>query len=150
MQDIKAFLSSYIPALRYALLCFRELDEARDVSVKSPRLDGMPRSGRIGGLEMQISQIEAIRAKAEAAREKVLKILDEIESLIEELEDMDQRTVIKMRYIYGDKWVQIAQAVNLSERSVFYIHDKALAELRKVWVNEKADTPVTVFGNRGT
>lgn len=131
MQDVKAFLRSYIPTLRYAELCFRELDAARDVSVRSPRLDGMPRGGSLGGLELQVAEIEAIRRKAEKAREKVLAMLGRIEDMIDGLDDMDQRMVIKMRYLYGCQWAEIAVSANMAERTVYYLHGKALAELRR-------------------
>lgn len=131
MQDVKAYLRSYIPTLRYAQLCFRELDMAMDVSIKSPRLDGMPRGGSLGGLELQVAEIEALRRKAEKAREKVLAMLDQIENMIDGLDDMDQKMVIKMRYIYGCQWAEIAVSANMAERTVYYLHGKALAELRK-------------------
>lgn len=131
MQDVKAYLRSYIPTLRYAQLCFRELDMAMDVSIKSPRLDGMPRGGSLGGLELQVAEIEALRRKAEKAREKVLDMLDQIENMIDGLDDMDQKMVIKMRYIYGCQWAEIAVSANMAERTVYYLHGKALAELRK-------------------
>ena len=131
MQDVKAYLRSYIPTLRYAQLCFRELDMAMDVSIKSPRLDGMPRGGSLGGLELQVAEIEALRRKAEKAREKVLAMLDQIENMIDGLDDMDQKMVIKMRYIYGCQWAEIAVSANMAERTVYYLHGKALAEMRK-------------------
>lgn len=131
MQDIKDYLRSYIPALRYAELCFRELDAAEDVSIRSPKLDGMPRSSGNKGLEEQVARIDAIRRKAERAREKVLRMLEDIEDRIDSLEDMDQRLVIKMRYIYGCRWDEIATGANMSQRTVYYIHGKALAEMRK-------------------
>ena len=133
MQDIKDYLRSYIPALRYCELCFRELDFAEDITIRSPKLDGMPRSFGGHGLEEQIARIDGIRRKAEAAREKVLTMLEDIENRIDELDDMDQRVVIKMRYIYGCRWDEIATGANMSQRSVFYIHGKALAEMRKKW-----------------
>ena len=135
MQDIKDYLRSYIPALRYAELCFRELDTAEDVSIRSPKLDGMPRSSGNKGLEEQVARIDAIRRKAERAREKVLRMLEDIEDRIDALEDMDQRLVIKMRYIYGCRWDEIATGANMSQRTVYYIHGKALEEMRKRWLN---------------
>lgn len=131
MPDIKEYLRSYIPALRYAELCFRELDAAEDVSLKSPKMDGMPRSSGTHGLEVQIAQIDAIRRKAEKAREKVLKMLEDIENRIDALENMDQKLVIKMRYLYGCRWDEIATGANMSERTVYRIHGQALAEMRR-------------------
>lgn len=131
MQEIKAYLRSYIPALRYAEKCFRELDAVEDISIRSPKMDGMPRSPGLHGLEDQVSRIEAVREKAEKARAKVLAMLDDIEDRIEALENYDQKTVIKLRYIYGMEWTEIANEMSWSTRTVYNIHGRALAEMRK-------------------
>ena len=132
MQDVKTLLKSYIPAYRYALKCFRELDSARESTIRSPRMDGMPRTGSVSGLELQVAMIERIRKKAEKEREKVLKMLDQIEDMIESLEDPEQKTVIKLRYVYGYTWSEIAISTEMAERTVYYVHGKALATLRKL------------------
>lgn len=133
MQEIKAYLRSYIPALRYAEKCFRELDAVEDISIRSPKMDGMPRSPGLHGLEDQVARIEAVREKAEKARAKVLAMLDDIEDRIEALENYDQKTVIKLRYIYGMEWTEIANEMSWSTRTVYNIHGRALAEMRKRW-----------------
>lgn len=131
MQDIKAYLKSYIPALKYAEKCFRELDEAEDVWIRSPKMDGMPRTASPHGLEDQVARVEAVRARARRSREKVLDMLEDIETRIEALPDMNQRIVIKLRYLYGMQWAEISNETNWSLRAVYYIHGKALAEMRR-------------------
>lgn len=131
MQDIKTLLKSYIPALRYAEKCFREYDMARETTIRSPKMDGMPRSGSISGLEMQVAIIERMRKKAEKEREKVLKMLDEILDMIDTLQDPEQKMVIKLHYVYGYSWAEVAVSAEMAERTVYYVHGKALAELRK-------------------
>lgn len=130
-MDIKAYLRSYIPARRYAEKCFRDLDA--EVFLRSPKMDGMPRSVEAHGLEEQVARIEAARKKAEAARAKVLAMLEDIENRIEALENFDQRTVIKLHYIDGLSWAKVAQEMYISERTLYYIHGRALAEMRKSW-----------------
>lgn len=132
MQDVKTLLKSYIPALRYAEKCFRELDIARESTIRSPRMDGMPRTGSISGLDLQVAMIDRIRRKAEKERDRVLKMLDKIEDMIESLEDPEQKTVIKLRYVYGYTWSEIAISTEMAERTVYYVHGKALANLRKL------------------
>ena len=132
MQDVKTLLKSYIPALKYAEKCFRELDIARESTIRSPRMDGMPRTGSVSGLELQVAMIERIRKKAEKERDRVLKMLDQIEDMIESLEDPEQKTVIKLRYVYGYTWSEIAISTEMAERTVYYVHGKALANLRKL------------------
>lgn len=131
MQDIKAFLKSYLPALRSAERWFREWDQAEDVSVKSPKMDGMPRSEGIHGLELQVELIERCRTRAEKERDRALAILDKIEDMVERLDDADYRRIIRDRYIIGMEWLEVADDVHMSQRTVFRVHGKALAEMRK-------------------
>lgn len=135
MQDVKAILKSYIPALRYCEKCFRELDAARDVSVRSPKMDGMPRTSSPHGLDLQVAKTDAIQRRAEKERERVLQVREEIEIMIESLEDYEQRFVIKQRYIYGESWESIANEANMSKRTVYYVHGRALNELRRTYEN---------------
>ena len=131
-KDVKAILKSYIPALKYAMKCMKEWDDAEDISISSPRMDGMPRNKGVHGLEMQVALIEKYRKRAEKERDRALKILDEVETLIDSLDDEDQRNVLRKRYIDGMEWAEVAIYVNMSERTVFYVHGRALNELRRM------------------
>jgi len=104
---------------------------AEDVSVKSPRLDGMPRASGTHGLELQVELIERCRHRAEKERDRALAILDKIEGMVEKLEDPDYRRIIRDRYIIGMEWMEVAEDVHMSERTVYRVHGKALAEMRK-------------------
>lgn len=125
-------MKGYIPALRYAEKCFRELDLARETLIRSPRMDGMPRSGSVAGLDMQVAMIDRLQRRAEKEREKVLNMCDQIMDLIDRLDDPEQKMVIKMHYIYGYSWSEVAISSEMAERKVYYVHGKALAELRKM------------------
>lgn len=130
MRDVKAILREYQPALRYAQRCFKELDEAKDVWIRSPRLDGMPRAGG-GGLEKQVERMDALEKRAEAARQKALDLLAQVEELEGKLGGFDRKAVIRLRYIEGMTWAQVAQTMSWSERTVRRIHGAALQELRR-------------------
>lgn len=138
-MDVKAKLKSYGPLLRYAEKCFREYDAAQIVSVRSPKMDGMPRSGSINGLELQVAQIERIRKRAERARERVLERLNEIEEMIDSLEDPEQMMVLKMHYVYGYTWAETAIEAGMAERTVYNVHGRALAELRRKYESDNHD-----------
>lgn len=131
-MDIKAFLRQYRAALQYAERCARDLDALRDVGIRSPRLDGMPRgNGGTGGLDRQVALIDAAQRRLDKERAKALELLDQIEDMIEGLEDYRQKTLIRLRYIDGRSWEQIAQEMHWSERTVYNIHGKALEALRR-------------------
>ena len=130
-MDVKQTLRQYQPALAYAQKCFRELDDARGEGLRSPRLDGMPRGGGGGGLDEQIARIDALERKAAKAREKALDLAEEIETMIDGLEDNRMKLILSLRYLKGYSWVKVAMQANYSEKYVFRIHGKAIAELRR-------------------
>lgn len=131
MQDVKEILKSYIDFERYARKCFREVDMAEETLLRSPRMDGMPRSGNISGLDEQVAQIDRLKRKANKERQKALDAQEQIYDMISTLKNPRQKAVIKLRYIYGESWDEIAASLELKKRMVLYIHGKALAELRK-------------------
>lgn len=132
-MEIKAFLRQYRAALKYAERCARDLDALRDVGIRSPRIDGMPRgTGGTGGLDRQMILIDAAQRRLDREREKALALLEETEDLIAELEDYRQKNVIRLRYIDGLNWEQIATEMHWSERTVYNIHGKALEALRRI------------------
>ena len=80
---------------------------------------------------MQVDRILAAEKRLNRARDEALKILDDIEDMIESLEDFDQKTVLRLKYIDGLTWDEVALQANWSERSVRRIHGRALEELRR-------------------
>lgn len=131
MRDIKAYLNSYIAARKYAEICFREWDEAEQVSLQSPKMDGMPRVLNPHGLEVQVARSDALRRRAEAEREKVLRMLEDIEMRIFDLPNYNQRLVIRLHYIQGLSWDEVAQEMHYSKSRVYAIHGQALTEMRR-------------------
>lgn len=130
-MDVKQKLRSYLPALRYAIICANRLDAIRETLLKSPNMDGMPRSTRISGLEVMTAAIDAEERRLMKSREKALEILDEIEDMIDELQSFDQKQVLRLHYIAGLTWDQVAMEAHYSERTVRRIHGQALNELRR-------------------
>lgn len=130
-KDVKDILRAYQPALKYAMKCMAEWDAAEQISVSSPKMDGMPRSGATHGLELQVALIEEKRKLAERERERFFEIQSEVYEMIDSLEDPDQRNVLAKRYIDGMEWAEVANYANMAERTVYYVHGKALAELRR-------------------
>ena len=53
----------------------------------------------------------------------------EIEQVVDKLEDLQEKTLIRNRYINLMSWNKIARDMYLSERSVFRIHKHALKKL---------------------
>lgn len=131
-MDVKLILRSYQPALRYCISCFEELDRKRAISLKSPKLDGMPRAGGGAGLEEQVARIDDLERRAAKSRDRALAILDEVERMEERLDDFDEKSVIRLRYIRGLSWDEIAREMKFGQRSVYRIHGAAIKKLRKL------------------
>ena len=131
-MDVKGMLKSYIPAHKYALLCARDLDALLETVVKSPAMDGMPRKPATNGLEYEVARIEIAKVKLEKARNKALRLQDEIEDMIDLLTDSDQKSLIRLRYIHGLSWDEVASEMNWSRSQVFRIHGWALENLRRM------------------
>ena len=50
--------------------------------------------------------------------------------------DPDKEAVITMRYIKGEQFSEIAEQLHRSESSVFRDHRKAIAEIKRMTVND--------------
>lgn len=122
----KEYLGQYIKAKRYAESCFDRLDEALNISAKSPRLDGMPKVPADGDLADTVAKIERIKQKAEAARQKALDLAEEIQDVIEAVPDMEEQRLLRLRYINGMKWEEVADAMGYSVQHIFRLHGDAL------------------------
>lgn len=128
-MDVKDRLRAYLPALREAEQLAKEYDAMREVWIRSPRLDGMPRSSGTSGLDEQVARIDAIMQRFERSREKALRILDDVEDLIEQLSEADERTVLRLKYVRGLTWEMVATEMAWSDSTVRRIHRGAIAEL---------------------
>lgn len=132
VNDLKAYLRSYIRAYRNAEALQREKDIAHEISVRSPRLDGMPRTPSQRGLEEEVARIIGIDKRADEARETVLRMAEEIERMIETLTDDRQKRVIRLRYLYGLKWTEIEQTMCLTQTPLMDAHRAALFRMWKM------------------
>lgn len=129
-KDVKATLSSYIPTLRAVEARMREWDAEESVYISSPKMDGMPRTPGTHGLELLTERRERARKMAEEARDKLFALEEEVWRMISSLSEPDQ-SVLKYRYMDGMKWIEVAERMHYSERTVLYIHGRALNELRR-------------------
>lgn len=98
---------------------------------KGQNLDGMPHGGG-GDNCAREARIDKIRQLRQSYNTKVLELTAElvaIEASIEPLEPRE-RTLIRLYYIKGLTWEQVAVEMNYSWRQVHNIHGMALEQLR--------------------
>ena len=110
----------------------RELN-ASAYSPRIPKLTGQPGMPTLNVESVQeriITEIMDLRARYE---ERVLELIEQrkrIEEAIDGLEDPDQRTILRYRYIDGKSWKRTAQLVHYSKETVLRKHGKALYALK--------------------
>lgn len=130
-MDVKTLLRSYRPALIAAQRTVERLDDAREATIKSPRLDGMPRTGGGHGLDDQIARIDALERRLFREREKAIDVSEKIEAMIEALTDWDEKNVMRFRYLEGMAWEAVAVNAYMSRRKAIAVHGRALEKLRR-------------------
>jgi RNA polymerase sigma factor (sigma-70 family) len=99
---------------------------------RAQRIDGMPRSGSNNDSTRREAQIdrkdELLALYREKERELTRAIL-EIEEIIDLLQPRE-RTLLRLYYIDGLTWEQVACEMNYSWRQVHRIHGEALTKLK--------------------
>lgn len=96
------------------------------------RLDGMPRSGAFAGS----SVVENIAIKhadlLETYQQKETELLDAMQKIEQAIELLDptERTIIRLYYVEGLKWEEVAVELCYSWRHVHRIHGVALEKLK--------------------
>lgn len=130
-MDAKDKIAACKAAMKEAQRLALELDAVRDARPKSPKLTGMPRSGNGASLDLQMEIIESAEKRFDKAREIALERLAELEDVIDELDNFEFKMVLYLRYIYGLKWMDVAERMHYGERTVRRIHSKALEEMNE-------------------
>lgn len=105
--------------------------------IQAQRLDGMPHSNREGSsdkTDILLDRKTLLHARYMVKKVELAKAVLAIEDAIEKLTPRE-RTLIRLYYIDGLTWEQVAVKMNYSWRQVHRIHGAALAQLK---TNEEA------------
>ena len=76
-----------------------------------------------------VKTIEKIWEREQSLNEKIYMLVDlktEINAAIDKLEDVEERLLLKYRYLKNESWEDIALDLNVSYRTVHRIHATAL------------------------
>ena len=130
-EELKAY--QYIKREREHLAEKLEELETAMCLPRSQRLDGMPRSGSSESYikEEQIDSKEELLALYQEKTTALLGALVHIERAIETL-DPRERHLVRLHYIDGKTWEQVAVEMGYSWRQVHRIHGEALEKLKDV------------------
>jgi len=92
--------------------------------------DGMPHGSGQGDLSSYAAELHEKEEMLYQEGVEQVKAYKDISWRIQQLENEDERDVLFYRYIKGMNWWKIAESMQFSERQVFRIHGKALANLK--------------------
>lgn len=128
----KEYLRKYRTHVRRIHRINAEIAELRSMKISpSVNNDGMPHGG-CGKSDLSGYAAELDSMVQELIDERYYRIKDyqEIVGRIKKLKSENEKDVLFYRYIRGMDWWEIAEKMKFSERQIFRIHGKALANFK--------------------
>lgn len=127
----KEYLRSYQKAVRREQEILEEIQQLRmDKMFPSVVNDGMPKGSKQSDLSEYIAKVDELIQELKNERFKKIKLMDDILYSISVLEDEDEKTVLRLRYIKGVRWEDICVAIDYSWKQTHRIHSRALKNLQ--------------------
>ena len=128
----KAYLRRYLEAKRMQEVLEREIDELRlDRMIPgSPAQDGMPHGSGGGDLSGYAARLDELDRKLREQLERKIQLRAEITEKIDAMPNETESLLLRLRYIHGLKWEEVAVKMDYSWRAVHKIHSKALEHFK--------------------
>ena len=130
-EQKKEYLKSYRRAIKREQDILDEIQRLRlDKMFPSVVNDGMPRGSSHSDLSDYAAILdEQIDLLKEERLEKV-RCYQKIERQISQMENEDEQEVLRLRYILGMKWEEVAVKMDYSWRQIHRIHSSALKNFK--------------------
>ncbi len=127
----KEYLRQYRFHVRRIHRINAEIAELRSMKI-SPSLnnDGIPHSSSQSDLSSYAAELDKMEAELIEERYKRMVEYQEIVRRIKRLRSENEKDVLFYYYIRGLDWWEIAEKMKFSERQIYRIHGKALANFR--------------------
>ena len=127
----KEYLRKYRTHVRRIHRINAEIAELRSMKI-SPSLnnDGMPHGSSQSDLSGYAAELDSMVQELIDERYHRIKDYQEIVGRIKKLKSENEKDVLFYRYIRGMDWWEIAEKMKFSERQIFRIHGKALANFK--------------------
>lgn len=130
-EEKKEYLKSYQRSVKREQDILDEIQRLRmDKMFPSIVNDGMPHGSSQRDLSDYIVTIDEMIENLKQERLKRAKRQQEIERRIEKMEDEDEQRVLRLRYIKGMKWEEVAVEMGYSWKQVHRIHSDALRNFK--------------------
>lgn len=127
--------------LRRAIKIRKEIDEIEQrikevrASYMAPRAiqyNDMPKAHNTSDLSDYYARVEIYVDMLLEREKELIGVNADIMMTVDRIADPDERRVLMLRYIDQKQWIEIARAIPCSERSVYYLHGRALKSLEQI------------------
>lgn len=127
----KEFLNQYLSARREISIKLDEVTKLRSLAEKvTQSFSGAPAGGEASSrVELAAAKIVDLEKEVGRGIDNLEKVRCQVEKAINTLQNPNQRDVLKLRYLNGMKWEQIAVKLNYNYRWVLRLHGIALKNL---------------------
>lgn len=132
MNEKKEYLRSYLQLKREALSKAELIAHIESQEMgRAIRYTATPTAGSSHhDLSDMAARMDDAVADMIQANDRALKRMREIISAINQMEDVEEKIMLRKRYILGEHWEQIAVEMNLSWRQTFRRHGTALEHFK--------------------
>ena len=127
----KEFLNQYLNAEKEIGIKLDQIARLRELSTKITQTltPDKVKSNSENRLESSVSKIVDIEREIGTSIDQLVRTRLQVESVINSVPNVNQRNVLRLRYISGMKWEQIAVKLNYDYRWVLRLHGKALNKI---------------------
>ncbi len=130
-EEKKEYLRSYRRAVKREKDILDEIQRLRsDKMFPSIANDGMPKGNSQSDLSDYIAILEEQIELLKAERLEKARCYQKIERQISQMKNEDEQEVLRLRYITGLKWEEVAVRMSYSWKHIHRIHSSALCNFK--------------------
>lgn len=130
-EEKKEYLKSYQRSAKREQDILEEIRKLRmDKMFPSIVNDGMPKGSSQSDLSGYAATLDDLIEKLKKERLEKIQHLRNIENQISKMQDEDEKRVLRLRYIKGLKWEEVAVEMGRSWQHIHRIHSKALKNFK--------------------
>lgn len=130
-EEKKEYLKSYRRAIRREKDILDEIQRLRsDKMFPSVVNDGMPRGSNQSDLSDYIAILDEQIELLKVERLEKARCYQKIEKQIRQMGNEDEQEVLRLRYITGLKWEEVAARMSYSWKHIHRIHSSALCNFK--------------------
>ena len=130
-EEKKEYLRSYRRAVKREKDILDEIQRLRsDKIFPSVANDGMPKGSNQSDLSDYIAILDEQIELLKVERLEKARCYQKIEKQIKQMENEDEQEVLRLRYITGLKWEEVAARMSYSWKHIHRIHSSALCNFK--------------------